>query len=154
MIIRKRTINILSIVVIVLVIGIPSTIYLLGLNTSFQKVVLDRINVEDITSLYIIKDTSTGDIKSAVVSDKKEIKNIMNEFTNLKLKKSDSITSLNDNYTIRARVNGEARFMITIWSSTDITIFDKEAKDSAYDYKATNKFDYESLHKNLEKVLH
>ncbi|OBA07236.1 hypothetical protein A9P44_10210 [Paenibacillus polymyxa] len=150
----KRTINILSIIVIVLVIGIPSIVYLLGLNTSFQKVVLDRINVDDITSLYIIKDTSTGDIKNAVVTDKKEIKNIMNEFTNVKFKKSDSITSLNDNYTIRARVNGESRFTITIWSNTDITIFDKEEKHSVYDYKVTNKFDYESLVKNLEKLLH
>ncbi|AET58098.1 hypothetical protein HPL003_06675 [Paenibacillus terrae HPL-003] len=153
MIINKRKINIIAIILVVLVIGIPSIIYLSGLNTSFQKVVLDRINVGDITSLYIIKDSSNGDIKDAVVTDKEVIKKIMNEFTNVKFKKSDSITSLNDNYTIRIRVKEESRFMITIWSNTDITIFDKEAKYSAYNYKVTSKFDYESLDKYLKKLL-
>ncbi|MBJ9989285.1 MULTISPECIES: hypothetical protein [Paenibacillus] len=147
---KKSTIISLILIVVIIIAG---GIYLTNLNTSFQKVVLDHMNVDQITTLRVEKYTS-ADVQEVNVTDQNEIKKIMNDLSEVKLKKSNDINSDQPLpfYVITSDENGTPKFRITIRNNNTMTISDVTAKKGGTNnYKIRNDFNDESI-KGLFKL--
>ncbi|MFM9280284.1 hypothetical protein [Paenibacillus jiagnxiensis] len=116
-------------------------------TTSFKELVLDRVNVADITSIVIDK-TKKGSTQEEkiVVIDRKEIENIMNGFAEVELRESDFDNS-SDSYWINIKVDGYIRFGLHLNEQNYINIFDR-LRDDKYgnaSYQIMNDFSQEFI---------
>lgn len=151
---KKRNKYILAFIV-VFIIAISVTVYLSKLNTSFNKVVLDHINVTEITSLKIIRMSSEpSEKKEIVVTDTSVIKKIMHDFSEIQLRKSSNDTDSNElyrYYITPVQDSLKYRFEIILEDKQNISIYDNDkSKNRLNSYTITNEFNSDSL-KNLFK---
>lgn len=135
-------------------IAILGTVYI-SKNTSFNKVVLNKINETEITSIEITRSSllEPSDIKETIVTDTNEIKDILNDFSQIKLKKSNNNHYSNNYHYSLALVQDKhiRRFVIWIYDKKSIEIYDdNKTKKHSNSYKITNEYNSESL-ENLFK---
>ncbi|MDE5415138.1 hypothetical protein [Alkalihalobacterium chitinilyticum] len=71
--------------------------------TSFEEVVLQKLNINELESVYI---TRFPDPATVTLRDKNEIKELLNEFSNVKLKEERS----QGEYKYWIHINGAAEF--------------------------------------------
>jgi hypothetical protein len=116
-------------------------------TTSFKELVLDRVNVADVTSIEIVetKESSTQE-EEIVVTDRDEIENIMNGFAQVKLRESDSGGSFGEAYWIHIKVDGYPRFGLHLNDQNYIYIHDLQRNDKYNgSYRITNEFNSEFI---------
>ncbi|MFB5268615.1 hypothetical protein ACE41H_17780 [Paenibacillus enshidis] len=111
-------------------------------TTSFKELVLDRVNINSISSIEIVKaEKSSDEEKKIVVTDRKEIENIMHGFAEVKLKESDFDNS-GDSYWFYIKVDGYSRFGLQLNEQNQIHVFDRQRDDKyrSASYQITNDF--------------
>lgn len=107
---------------------------------SFENLVLDRIDENEITSIEILKSLSEDEV---IIDDKNEIKTIIHEFADVKLRRSDASDHSKESYWISIFVNKGMRFGMELTDENFIYINDLYKKDkySSGSFKITSDFD-------------
>ncbi|MGN7763179.1 hypothetical protein [Paenibacillus sp. 22594] len=135
------------------------TVFLLGIAvfwvgtilqsfTSFESRVSSRIDLQDISSIEVIRSLpETTDEVTVTVTDPAEIASIMNAFADVKLLSSSASHDFTRNYWISIFVDGHPRFGITLDDQKYIYINDTERKDkySSGSFKIINHYDIQSI---------
>ncbi|WP_068500198.1 DUF5301 domain-containing protein [Paenibacillus kribbensis] len=121
---------VLSFIILFVVIVVAGVIFASKTTITFKEAALGQVNLEEIDTIEIIKsdDNSTNERK-ITVSDPKEIHQIINEFSQIQLKKSNSSTPSSDSYWITIRSKQERKLGLTILGEKNIVI---------YKYKSAN----------------
>lgn len=83
---KRRGKYIITILVIITIAAL-AMMYIFSKNTTFKEVVLDKLNLNEISSIEIIKSGSTNE-KEITVTDPSQITKIMDAFSQMKLKES------------------------------------------------------------------
>ncbi|WP_223068294.1 hypothetical protein [Paenibacillus caui] len=144
------------VIIIVCIIAVFEIVHRSQMNTSFKKVVLDRLNGTEITSIHITRTSVSVDPyeeKEIVVTDKHVINNIINDFSEIKLRKSrnhDFNPNESYHYIMHIEVDrprvSSLRFGMTVYDKKNISIFDYDNRKNKYNsYKITNEFSPDSL---------
>ncbi|ASR49500.1 hypothetical protein B4V02_23840 [Paenibacillus kribbensis] len=115
---------VLSFIIIFVVIVVAGAIFASKSTITFKDAALGQVNLEEIDTIEIIKsdDNSTNERK-ITVSDPKEIHQIINEFSRVQLKKSNSSTPSPDSYWITIRSKQERKLGLTILGEKNIVIY-------------------------------
>ncbi|WP_054024019.1 hypothetical protein [Bacillus sp. FJAT-28004] len=127
-----------KIVVLIMVIGLV-VVYMYSRNSTFSEEVTNHFNVKDVSSIEIIK-TSTSNEETITVTDPKQIELIMNAFSTTKLRK-DRILNINhtESYWITIKNNGTRRFGLTLYDDEYLEIYNNNAtKNALKSFKITN----------------
>lgn len=123
---RKKTVLIIA-VVILAVAGI-FLVYNEGKKTSFNEVLINQVPVDNIDRVEITRTDETGKNEELKVTDQNEIKNIINSFENVNLKKTRNHELENEKYLYKLNivVNKEYRFVIYLLDSKTVRILDEK----------------------------
>ncbi|MHB0864618.1 DUF5301 domain-containing protein [Paenibacillus sp. SEL3] len=134
---------------IILIAAIIGMVYIVNLDTSFRKVVLDRMDTAKINTILISK---SPDYTDQLVKDKNEIQSILNALAEMKLRKSSVLDKgLNSVYMLSIFVDHENErdlFGITLYDQNYIEIYDEtKTKNKVTSYKITSDYDVEPIRK-------
>ncbi|MGG4215671.1 DUF5301 domain-containing protein [Paenibacillus sp. FSL L8-0638] len=134
---------------IILIAAIIGMVYIVNLDTSFRKVVLDRMDTAKINTILISK---SPDYTDQLVKDKNEIQSILNALAEMKLRKSSVLDKgLNSVYMLSIFVDRENErdlFGITLYDQNYIEIYDEtKTKNKVTSYKITSDYDIEPIRK-------
>ncbi|MEC0172706.1 hypothetical protein [Paenibacillus graminis] len=116
--------------------------------SSFEERVSGRINLQDITSIEIIRSLpSTTDEVKVTVTDPAKIAGIMNAFADVKLMSSNASHNFNRSYWISIIVGKSLRFGVHLDDQKYIYINDLARKDkySSGSFKIINHYDIRSI---------
>jgi len=112
-------------------------------NTTFKEVVLDQLNVVEVSSIEVIRSSNTIEDK-ITVTDPSQIKAVMNAFSLITLREA-SCSNINhmESYWITIKTNKIRQFGITLYNKDYVNIYDYNSKNknSEKTYKITNEFD-------------
>ncbi|GIP28496.1 hypothetical protein J23TS9_36260 [Paenibacillus sp. J23TS9] len=137
---RKSSIYIIAAVIIIVIVGLV-IFNSYSKNTTFNDVVLEKINTDQISSLEILK--SSNDEKKTI-TDKSEINKIMNSLSVIKLREGSYSIDSTEPYYITIKTNNLRRFGMTLYDKNYLKIFDYDPeipKNSTKSYKISNEFD-------------
>lgn len=134
----KKTKYVIAAIVVVLLVISLFTLYENSKRTTFNEVVLKDLNVEEISSLQMIKSMSENEIS---ITERNKIKEIIDCLSLIKLKESGlSTIEYTDSYWITLRDHDKRRFGITLYDNTYISIFKytENQPNLTFSYKITN----------------
>lgn len=101
--------------------------YIFSKNTTFKEVVIEKLKVNEISSIEIVKSDRTNESEIAV-TDPSQIIKIMEAFSQMQLKESNvSNVNFKTSYWIVLKSNGNRNFGITLYDSNHISIFEYNA---------------------------
>ncbi|MDY8024457.1 DUF5301 domain-containing protein [Paenibacillus polymyxa] len=134
---------------IILIAAIIGMMYIVNLDTTFRKVVLDRMDTARINTILISK---SPDYTDQLVKDKNDIQSILNTLAEMKLRKSSILDKgLNSTYMLSIFVDhGNKRDLlgITLYDQNYIEIYDEtKTKNKITSYKITNDYEMEPIRK-------
>lgn len=140
---KKQTKYLIGIGALIIILVAAMFVYNSQKKTSFKKVVTDKINVNEVSTIYITQRSSGVEVTQdeIKIEDREEINKIMTEFDKLDLKNANDGKIKFDpyTYTIRIYVNKEARFGIDIYNKINISLFDgKATKNRLRQYSTSN----------------
>ncbi|MGG6312754.1 hypothetical protein [Paenibacillus macerans] len=129
-------------IILIILVGVAAFFYQNSKHTTFNKVVLNKFNVEEISSLNIISRLyDSVDEDEISLSDQNQINKIVDYFSHLDLKESNlSNISYTESYWITIRVNEKLAFGLTLYGNSYISIFDYN-RNITSSYQITNKVD-------------
>lgn len=137
----KNTNNLIATVVIILLSISLFIVYESSRKTTFNEAVLKNLNVEQISSLQIIRSNNENEYEISI-TERSGIKEIVDCLSQLKLKESRiSNIEYTDSYWITIRDDSQGRrFGITLYDNTYISIYNYTEKqsNSTSSYKITN----------------
>ncbi|MEC0182568.1 DUF5301 domain-containing protein [Paenibacillus peoriae] len=118
---KKYVLSFIILFVVIVVIGV---IFASKTTITFKEAALGQVNLEEIDTIEVIKsdDNSTNERK-ITVSDPKVIHQILNEFSQVQLKKSNSSSPSSDSYWITIRSKQERKLELTILGEKNIVIY-------------------------------
>lgn len=103
---------------------IAGVIFASKTTISFKEAALGQMNLEEISAIDIIKSVdNTENEKMINVSNPKAIHQIINELSQIQLKKSDSSTPSSDLYWITIRSKQERELGLTIFGEKSLVIY-------------------------------
>ena len=144
----------LSVLVMLALIITTIYIYETASNTTFNKIILDQVNVDEITSIESIKsgDDKKTDEEVITVEGSEEIKRILDYFSNIELKDISSVpNNYTESYQIILRTKEGRRFGIELYDENYLSIYDYKATAKGNSlFKITNHIDPGSIQKLLE----
>ncbi|WNS41392.1 hypothetical protein [Paenibacillus sp. MMS20-IR301] len=117
---------------------------LVQMFTSFEARVSSRINLNEITSIEIIRSyPDKADEVTVTVTDPADIAGIMDAFEGVRLRSSYASHEFNRNYWMKIDVNDRFRFMIWVDDQKYISISDADRRDkySSGSFKIINHYD-------------
>ena len=130
-------------------------VYKLGDSYSMKDIITDSIGVNPVTYINILETSSNKEIR---IKDENKIKEILDGFYDLKLKKSKESNNINKNIyyikidsidtSITNSVNNHNFLGITLYDSKYITIYNS-TNSSSNTYLITSSFDDSSIKKFL-----
>lgn len=137
---------------LLLLIPFLAFIYIINLNTSFERVALDDLKIEDITSIDIVKSSNNEEV---TIEDVNQIEQIMKNFSSTELRKYSVLEQLeernfNEAYWITIKVDGDRKLGIRLDSEKYISIFDYTKNNKNTNFKITNNLNLEFI-ENLFK---
>jgi len=138
---KKRN-KIVAAIILVVVVGLV-VVYTSSINTTFSEEVTDHFNLKDVSSIEIIKTTSSTNEDTVTVTDPKQMELIMNTFSMTKLRK-DPVENSNytDSYWITIKNNGTRQFGLTLYGHNYLEIYNNNAtKNALKSYKIKNELD-------------
>lgn len=140
---KKRNKYIVSVIVLIVIVSL-GVMYMSTKTTTFKKVVLERINSSDISSIEIIKSSDATTENNKTLTDPYEIEKIMNAFSPVKLRESNvSNISFTESYWITVKTNENRIFGITLYDKNYVIIFEYDTPsriNTTKSYKITNDF--------------
>lgn len=105
--------------------------------TTFQKVVLDEISVDDVYKIVITRYSDNARIS---ISDKVIIEKVFDDFSGMELKK-DNANHPSGDYAIRIYANHTSELGMQLYKDENIIWITKGQKGSNF-YKVVNDIDY------------
>lgn len=140
---KKQTKYIIGIGALIIILVAAVVVYNAQKTTSFKKLIADKINVNEISAIYITQRSSGVEVRQdeIKIEDREEINKIMAVFDKLDLKNANDEKMKLDPYTyhIQIEVNKEARFGIDIYNKFNISLFDgKASKNRLREYSTNN----------------
>ncbi|MCE3198894.1 hypothetical protein [Paenibacillus sonchi] len=145
---KKPTLMQICLVVFLLGIAVFLVGTVIQMFSSFEERVSDRIHLQDITSIEIIRSLpSTTDEVKVTVTDPAKIADIMNAFAGVKLMSSSISHDFNRSYWISIIVGKSLRFGIRLDDQKYISINDTSRNDkySSGSFKIINHYDMRSI---------
>ncbi|MGG1636656.1 hypothetical protein [Paenibacillus sp. NRS-1760] len=123
-------------------------------QTTFNKVISDQLNLNQISTIEILKSIDDPLEEKIVVTDLAQIERIMNVFSNTKLiKEHFSTININETYWITIKTNENRQFGLTLYDYHYLNVFNYNAsKDAANSYKITNELDASVIRDLFGKV--
>lgn len=111
---------------------------------SFNNLVLDQIDASEITSIDILKSSNDEHVK---IVDPQEIEQIIHEFSDMKLRRSNASDIPTEIYWISIIVNKSMRFGMSITDTNFLymTNLASKSKYSSGNFKITSEFDGEFI---------
>ncbi|MEK5322680.1 hypothetical protein NSS94_26130 [Paenibacillus sp. FSL L8-0644] len=114
----------LSFIIIFIVIVVAGVIFTSKTTISFKEAALGQVNLEEIDTIEIIKsDDNSANEKKITLSDPKAINQIINVFSQLQLKKSNSGTHSSDSYWITIKSKQERKLGLTILGEKNLVVY-------------------------------
>ncbi|KWX78341.1 hypothetical protein [Paenibacillus jilunlii] len=150
---KKPTLAQICLIVFLLGIAVFWVGSVIQMFSSFEERVSGRINLQDITSIEIIRSMpSTTDEVKVTVTDPAKIADIMNAFADVKLMSSSFSHDFNRSYWISIIVGKSLRFGIRLDDQKYIYINDLARKDkySSGSFKIINHYDMRSIDRLFE----
>ncbi|WP_340021297.1 hypothetical protein MHI24_20095 [Paenibacillus sp. FSL K6-1096] len=140
---KKQTKYLLGIGALIIVLVAAVFVYNAQKTTSFKKLITDKINVNEISAIYITQRSSGEEVRQdeIKIEDREKINKLMAEFNKLDLKSAHDgkIKLVPYTYTIRIYVNREARFGIDIFNKFNISLYDSsKTKNRLREYSTNN----------------
>ncbi|WP_045574559.1 hypothetical protein [Desulfosporosinus sp. I2] len=138
----KKRYKIVAAIIFAIVVGLV-IIYMSTKNTTFKEVVLDHLNVMEVSSIEIIRKTDAINENRITVTDPSQIELIMNAFSRTKMREA-SFSNINytESYWITLKTNENRKFGITLYDNDYVNIFEYNSKkNTTKSYKITNEFD-------------
>ncbi|WP_342476857.1 hypothetical protein NYE24_24245 [Paenibacillus sp. FSL H7-0350] len=140
---RKQTKYLIGLGALIIILVAAVVVYNSQKTTSFKKVVTDKININEISAIYITQKSSGVEVRQdeIKIEDREEINKIMAEFDKLDLKNANDEKMKFDPYTynLRIYINKEARFGIDIYNKFNISLYDSsKTKNKLSDYSTDN----------------
>lgn len=140
---KKQTKYLIGIGALIIILVAVVFVYNAQKTTSFKEVVTDKINVNEVSTIYITQRSSGVEVTQdeIKIEDREEINKIIAEFDKLDLKNANDGKIKFDPYTynIQIYVNKEARFGIDIYNKMNISLFDgKATKNRLREYSTNN----------------
>jgi len=133
--------------VILYILALVGTVfYTVGFFTSFEReVTTGIIEGEEVTSIQINRLESTDQV--IIVKDKKEIAEIMDSFSKVKLRETNPPNiRFKVSYWMTIYVSNERRLLLTLYDDKFLTIYNPDkSKDKSRFYKIRNKYDLKSI---------
>ncbi|WP_043891241.1 DUF5301 domain-containing protein [Paenibacillus sp. Aloe-11] len=115
---------VLSFIIIFVVIVVAGVIFASKTAITFKEAALGQVNLEEIDTIEIMKsDDNPTNERKITVSDPKVIHQIINEFSQVQLKKSNSSSPSSDSYWITIRSKQERKLGLTILGEKNIVIY-------------------------------
>ncbi len=115
---------------------------------------MGQVNLGDIDTIEIIKsDDNSANEKKITVSDPKSINQIINVFSQLQLKKSNSSTPLSDLYWITIRSKQERKLGLTILGGKNLVVYQYNSavpKNSVVSYEIISGYNGKLMQKFFE----
>lgn len=152
---KKQTKYLTGIGALIIILVAAVFVYNAQKTTSFKKVVTDKINVNEVSTIYITQRSSGVEVTQdeIKIEDREEITKIIAEFDKLDLKNAnDGKIKLDPyTYTIRIYVTKEARFGIDIYNKMNISLFDGKATKNRLHQYSTNNAEIISMLENYFK---
>lgn len=109
-------------------------------NITFKEVVLNNLNVTEVSSIEIIRSNNAIEDK-ITVTDPSKIELIMNAFSQLKLRAvSHSSVNFSESYWITIKTSRARQFGMTLYDKDYLNIYDYNSKKTK-SYKITNEHD-------------
>jgi hypothetical protein len=145
---KKLTLGRIFLIVFLLGLAVYHVGTIVQMFTSFEARVTSRINLQDITSIEIIRSASImADELTVTVTDPAEIAEIMDAFAGVKLRSSYASHDFNRNYWMQIFVNKQYRFSIRVDDAKYISIGDSSRQDkySNGSFKIINHYDIQSI---------
>lgn len=123
-------------ILVIIIVAALGMMYIFSKNTTFQEVVLDKLNLNEISSIEIIKSDRTNE-KEITVTDPSQIIKIMDAFSQMKLKES-TISNINyiTSYWITLKSNENRNFGITLYDNNYIFIYEYNAVSQNNQFKS------------------
>ncbi|MGF9696535.1 hypothetical protein [Paenibacillus sp. MABNR03] len=155
---EQKRVLIGGIIGIVIAIAALAIYYVVSLNTTFQKAVLDEVDNVDNAYLQIVrvpKSTETNEDVLTHIMDMNGFQEISNQLSGLELKKVDRpINDSNSAYTytiyIRNKSDNSEVVSFGIDNSKQITIGNSKGYQR---YEVANSFDYGAFRASVDKLL-
>ncbi|WP_339312729.1 hypothetical protein [Paenibacillus sp. FSL M7-0896] len=140
---KKQTKYLIGIGALIIILVAAVFVYNAQKTTSFKKVVTDKINVNEVSTIYITQRSSGVEVTQdeIKIEDREEITKIIAEFDKLDLKNANDGKIKFDPYTynIQIYVNKDVRFGIDIYNKMNISLYDSsKTKNRLSDYSASN----------------
>lgn len=134
--------------VILYILALVGTVfYTVGIFTSFEREVKTGIiEGKEVTSIQINRLESSTD-QEISVENKKEIAEIMDSFSKVKLRETNSShIRFKVSYWMTIHVNNERRLLLTLYDDKLLTIYNPDkSKNKSRFYKIRNKYDLKSI---------
>ncbi|OMF77888.1 DUF4883 family protein [Paenibacillus peoriae] len=145
---------VLSFIILFVVIVVVGVIFASEPTISFKEAALGQVNLEEINTIEIIKSVdNTANEKKITVSNPKAIHQIINELSQVQLKKSDSSTPSSDLYWITIRSKQERKLGLTIFGEKSLVVYKYDSavpKNNVVSYEIISGYN-EKLMKNFFK---
>ncbi|MEK5468007.1 hypothetical protein MKY64_23640 [Paenibacillus sp. FSL R7-0210] len=152
---KKQTKYLIGIGALIIILVAAVFVYNAQKTTSFKKVITDKINVNEVSTIYITQRSSGVEVTQdeIKIEDREEINKIIAEFDKLDLKNANDGKIKFDPYTynIQIYVNKEARFGIDIYNKMNISLFDGKATKNRLNQYLTNNAEIISMLENYFK---
>lgn len=142
---KTRNKIIVTAVILILVVGLVVTFWP-AKTTTFNEVVFDDANVQDITAVEFRK-SNPSNIDIVTVNDPAEIQQIMSSLSEIEMKKEKiDVSSTDESYTLYIEMNSAMRYQIDLYDEQYIAIYDSELKkNKTTEYTITNNFDLSTI---------
>lgn len=145
---------VLSFIILLVVIVVAGVIFTSKTTISFKEAALGQVNLEEIDTIEIIKsDDNSANEKKITVSDPKSINQIINIFSQLQLKKSNSSTPSSDLYWITIRSKQERKLGLTILGEKNLVVYKYNSavpKNSVVSYEIISGYNGKLMQKFFE----
>ncbi|MGW9526497.1 hypothetical protein ACWHAM_01870 [Paenibacillus terrae] len=135
---------VLSFIILFVVIVVIRVIFASKITITFKEAALGQVYLKEIDTIELIKsdDNSTNERK-ITVSDPKVIHLIINELSQVQLKKSNSGSPSSDSYWITIRSKQERKLGLTILGEKNIVIYKYNSanpKNSIVSYEIVSRY--------------
>lgn len=142
----KRRIYALAVIVLIVIAGV--IIFEVSKSTTFDKIVLERLNGNEISSITLLRTLDDNREEEISITDPNGIKKVVHYFSQMKLKEKKSRPSVDytEQYRIIIRTDEKRRFGITLYDNNYLSVYDYNATlRGISSYEITNKIDDPSV---------
>ncbi|MFB4321608.1 hypothetical protein RB298_04620 [Priestia sp. BR_2] len=151
---KKKKYWYIALILILLIVVAGITMSIIQSKSSFKELVLDHIkDTQEINYINIVKNYSEPDEKEIRITDESTIHDIINSFSDLKLKSTRNTQNPDTTYEIRINADLSNNFTILLTNKNNIRIHSTIHKNKKYQswYKLDKEYNFSLIEDLLNK---